>query len=504
MIGLRILSLVVIIPLKGMAISARMMKKFLLGTKPGQGLLLLAMIETAAIQVVGSDGDATMVAVFGGVGIAGLIMVWRLPERGGPTTGRGEFKVGLLSRVLPRSPTNVPVATDRVMKQDPDASSMPNVVRDRSTTLAGQSGQGKSETAKSLALDWPDGTTVAHAVSEAGGNEFGQFYADRGFDVYRFSTRGSSVRWDPFKDSSSTVSDYQNIAHGVFESRQIKSTGWDPGAQALLLGAIITTDIKHGDFGYLAQVLGQPPEQIIETVERIDNSNIGSLQQQYRLMDDGDMTTMFSRLSNRLRPLLTTDIFDTSLPAVSFVEEFERADDDAVLLLDSRRKDKAARGFWRYLIQTAITLSYQVDTQQRFLLDEVDKLPEIGNLGELASAGRSAKSRGIIIFQNADQLDERYGDSGRRTIWSNSPNRFLFRPGDDKTGQMVLSSIGEYEVQSRDVSSGSRNPFDKTVSKSQVDKRPIVSSDLFKLSQGEALIQSDDGWWLAKLTERDL
>lgn len=494
---------VMMIPMKATMLSAKIMAKFLLKTRVGQGLLFLAIVELIAAQFV--PESATIVAVLFGIGVAGMITAYRLPERGGAATGRGEFDVGFVSRILPsRSAENAPVKVDKVVKKDNDASSTPNVVRDRSTVLAGQSGQGKSKMAKSLAIDWPDGMTMAHAVSEVGGNEFGNWYRDRGFDVRKFSTRGSSVRVDPFLDTESNVSGYENIAHGVFNSRQIPSTGWDPGAQALLLGAIIRTDIEHGDFGYLGQVLGEPPEEIIDTIGRVNNPNIGSLQQQFRLMDEDAMTTMYGRLSNRLRPLLNTDIFDPSLPAVSLQDEFRRADDDTVLLLDSRRKDKAARGFWRWILQRAITLSYQVDTQQRFLIDEADKLPEIPNLGELASAGRSASTRGIIIFQNVDQIDERYGESGRRTIWSNSPNRFMFKPGDSKTAAQALDSIGEYEVESRDVSSGSRNPFDKTVSKSRGDKTPIVSSDLFKLGKGEALIQSDDGWWLADLTERDV
>ena len=505
MIGLRIFSLLVSIPLKGMAIGAKWTKKLLLGTRVGQGLLLLAAIEAAAIPFVGADADATFVAVVGGVGIAGVITVWRLPERGGPSTGRGAFEVGILERLLPSgSPTNAPVAVDRVKKKDPDASSKPTVNRDLTTCLAGQSGKGKSQTAKSLALDWPAGATIAHAVSEAGGNEFGRWYSKRGYDVRRMSTAGSNIRWDPFLDYESTIADYQNIAYGVFNSRQIKSTGWDPGSQAMLLGGIITTDIKYGDFAHLDDILSEGPEQIIETINRVDSGNIGSLQQQFKLMDQSEMATVYSRLSNRLRPILKTDIFDPDIPSLGFTETFQQADHDSVVLLDSRRRDKSARGFWRFVIETGITLSYQVETQQRFLLDEVDKLPEISNLHELASAGRSANTRGIIIFQNVDQMDERYGETGRRTIWSNAANRFCFRPGDPKTAEMALESIGEYEVQTRDVTSESRNPLDKRVSKSRTEKSPIVSSDLFNLGIGEALIQSDGGWWLADLTERDV
>lgn len=429
-----------------------------------------------------------------------LVGMFRLNS--GPDDGREIFESGTgdtLRRAFHR-PDDETVWVDDVYLRDPYESAIPQVNNAVSAFIWGQTRHGKSVLAKALSVNWPDGTTIAHALSSgpASKNEFERFYEVGGYNVWRFSTANSTHRWDPFLDFEESIGAYRNIAQSIFHVNDVKSTGWDEPAKMMILAALVVTGARHGDFAYLKGVLEQDADSIVEAVGEIDAAS--GLHTRLLDMDDESRSTALNRAYQVLLPLLETDLFNADLPSVSFREVFKEAKDDRVLVLDSIRKDRAARGFWRFLIETAIDLSYEIDTEQRFMLDEFDKLPEIRNLGELASAGASDKSRGIFICQNKGQVDRIYTEAGTDTIWSNSPNRVTFHAGDKATSEKAITELGKYTLTRHDVSYDSG---EETVSTSYDDKYPMPSSELTNLDKGEALIQSDEGWWLCDLTEHE-
>ena len=105
-------------------------------------------------------------------------------------------------------------------------------------------------------------------------------------------------------------------------------------------------------------------------------------------LDSSDLQTIHGTVMNQLRPLLLSDVFDKELPRIGLTDYYQ--DPEGVLLLDNVQKDRYARRFWRFLIQTAADYSFESAGTEYFLLDDLDKLPRIGNLGELASRGRNA------------------------------------------------------------------------------------------------------------------
>jgi type IV secretory pathway TraG/TraD family ATPase VirD4 len=147
---------------------------------------------------------------------------------------------------------------------------------------------------------------------------------------------------------------------------------------------------------------------------------------------------------NQLRPLLLSDVFDKELPRIGLTDYYQ--DPEGVLLLDNVQKDRYARGFWRFLIQTAADYSFESAGTEYFLLDELDKLPPIGNLGELASRGRKPGSLAMLAFQDLGQLLDTYGEDTARTIWTNCPNSVTFNPGDDVGAEWAVDALGEEEV----------------------------------------------------------
>ena len=192
-------------------------------------------------------------------------------------------------------------------------------------------------------------------------------------------------------------------------------------------------------------------------------------------------------------------MFNTDLNRISLTDCF--AADGRAIVLDNVRMDRYARGFWRFFLESAIDQAFSTEGRQQFVLDEVDKLPEIGNVNELSSAGRSAGVRGLLVAQDVHQLKKRYGDMAG-SIWSNCPNRIAFRAGDVQTAQFVLSSLGEVELHKQNVSTSGRGEnYERQVSDSYETGLPLTTGDLTSLGQGEALVQSPDGWWLCKLSK---
>lgn len=66
----------------------------------------------------------------------------------------------------------------------------------------------------------------------------------------------------------------------------------------------------------------------------------------------------------------------------------------------------------------------------------------------------------------------------------------------------MLSSLCEVELYRQSVStSRSGEEYGREVSGSYETDLPLTTGDLTGLEQGEALVQSPDGWWLCKLSE---
>lgn len=425
------------------------------------------------------------------------------------TSGREQYEPdsGLRSR-LADGRTVGDVKVDGIEKRDPEGARKPMFRDDVSMMVLGMTGQGKSTFVKSRLQEWDfDGAIIAHALSNPGDeNEFADFFGQRGQAVIRLSSRNSTHRWDPFLDFRQSMRDMESIAEGVFSARPVKATGWTEPARSMLICSLVVTSALYGDFSKLTVIIGKGPEWIVREVQKIDRAKLAALP--LMDMDDGDRQTVFDTMINQIRPLLYSEIFDSELPRISLREYFTDPG-QTVMILDNVREDRYARGFWRFLLQSGIDLSFATGGTQQFLLDEFDKLPEIHNLDELASAGRSAGAIGLLVAQDVHQLDGSYGKM-HRSIWSNSPNRVCFRAGDRDTAELALSSLGVVEmVRESRTESTSTNPDGETststsVSESIEEQVPILSGELTRLGVGEAFVQSSHGWWLADLSEPDL
>jgi hypothetical protein len=477
--------------------------KWFFSTRVGKFVAVLLVLNLLLWQVIGRWADLLTLVL--GVVVVGTVVAttairW-LPMNvslpmlgGGVSSGRESFQPGLVDDLrwwLTSSSTKAEsLDVDYVLKKHPDAPPRPVLDDEVSEQILGQTNTGKSTFAKKQLEGWEDSSIIAHALSEPGErNELAEFFRALGSEVFTISSQDSDVRWDPFLDSDGSLRSMENITAGVFESRDVVETGWSESARSLLLATLFVTYERHGDFASLDEVLAEGPESIIEALDETSNTRL--VQSSLAHLDTDARGTVYSTLLNRLRPLLATEIFDEDLPRISFTDFFESSGNQ-VLVLDNIREDTVARGFWRFFIESAIDRAFSAEAEQRFILDEVDKLPAIANLDDLASAGRSPGALGILMAQDVHQLENHYGNMAK-SIWSNSPNRICFSTGDSETAASALSSLGETELEKRSKSTDCREIAGERTSTSVADDLPLTTGELVDLDPGEALIQSPEG-----------
>lgn len=443
-----------------------------------------------------------------------VVIVWLLWRRlqvsePTPSSGREQYEPdsGVRNRLNDRF-ADSDILVDRVEKRAPDAPRKPSLVTGVSCIVLGQTGVGKSTFVKQYydqlveSDDTQNAAIIAHALSDPGrSNEYADFFEHRGLEVIKISSQNSTHRWDPLFEYGGSLRDLSTLSTGMFAMRNTKETGWMEPAKSLLTCALLVTRFEAADFAGLPDVLQRGPPQIVREARRLPVERTAMLTAPVETLDGDEESATYSTLLNQIQPLLLSDLYDESLPRLS-LRDFQTAPGDRALVLDHIGKDRFARGFWRFFIESTIDIAFAAQERQRFLLDEFDKLPRIANLPRLVSAGRSAEVAGVLVAQDVNQIEYRYGDL-TQSLWTNCPNRVAFRAGDTTTAETILSGLGTVELQTQAVTNGGDEEISPQTSQRIVDKQPLLTGDLMSLSVGEALVQSRDGWWLTKLTEPD-
>lgn len=397
-----------------------------------------------------------------------------------------------LKRVTQRAGLDV----DDVMMRAADAEAAAPVLEDEtSMAISGMSGRGKSAFVKGRMTKWSsDATIIAHAVAEDDGrNEMEEHLKhEMNKDIVRLSSRDSTHRWDPFMDNPENMQSMERISKMLNASKSTVETGWSETAANYLTACIAVTSVEYSDFAYLTDVLASDPADVVDAVGQMPQGGLLSAS-----LSGSDLDPVQSTLLNDLSEVLYSEIFDSGLPRLSLRDMYADPDGRSIVL-NNWLGDDFADPFFRFVVESAIDLSFETATYQYFLLDEVDKLPYLKNLHNLSSAGRSANGQGIIVFQNKSQMVDVYGDEHTETIWSNAANRVSFRCGDRQTANLVLSSLGQAQLRTAQISGNGRQ---KTSTQGYEDKSPIPSNRLTQLTTGEALVVSPKGWWLCDLTD---
>jgi hypothetical protein len=134
------------------------------------------------------------------------------------------------------------------------------------------------------------------------------------------------------------------------------------------------------------------------------------------------------------------------------------------------------------------------------VLDEIDSLPPLNQVRNLAARGRKYKSRTIIGVQTLGQLEKKYGSSS--IITGNCPQGVHLGPGGSESNEFVRDEIGERRELDRhetvSLSREGRNNPARTQSRDTykyIEKCPLISGDLTDFDTGDCVVISRSTWW---------
>lgn len=390
---------------------------------------------------------------------------------------------------------------DYVDRRNPNKALCPVFDTATSMMLLGMTGMGKSTFMKRLGGEWwsLDDGILAHTVtSEGTRNEWAEFFAACGYDVIKLSSRGSDMRWNPFLDCDGSVQDLTPLARRLLNASDAVETGWTKPAETMLVAALAMAMVNDGDFATLQKVLEQDRQSFLSELKHItDDIDISTELNTLQEWEHNNFKIAQAHLINELLPLFHSDICDESLPTLS-LETYLENPTNRVIVLHNLEKDDTQM-FWRVIVETAIDIALESQHTQRFLLDEFTKLPSIDNLDSLVSHGRSENATAMLAAQDIHQITDTYGELAE-SLWANAPNKVCFRPGDKATADLALGTLGEGETMASDVTTPTS--LDKPQQTHSIATQPPIESErLMECRTGEALIDSENGWWLCKLAK---
>lgn len=143
------------------------------------------------------------------------------------------------------------------------------------------------------------------------------------------------------------------------------------------------------------------------------------------------------------------------------------------------------------------------DTDVNFILDEVDELPQIDEIGNLTARGRSEGARSMVGVQTVGQLDSVYGKK-KSAILGNTPQGVYFSPGDDQTLDYITKEVSEQRTKERSETRSRGDAIhgdsgNESIRYREVDKLPFSKGDLKNMGKGECIVVTRERWVKGKV-----
>ncbi|SFS09974.1 Type IV secretion-system coupling protein DNA-binding domain-containing protein [Halomicrobium zhouii] len=499
------------------------------------GLLLSTVVTGSAPGVsypILSDGSVLLLHVLALGLVAGA--EW--------TRRRHPAWLGLSSPELHRNDDEFVVPMAEVDNASEQAPAVPRMDQSVSTAFIGETGSGKTSAMQLFAEQYPNDDDVAVFVHDYG-DDFQQFYGDRlahgdsgdnaeqsdesdeateqatehvtapdeTGEVMRVAARNSDVVWNLFRDVE-REQDLREVAGAVFGEPDGNDPFHNPALQ--VFEAVLVFLYREAAARDRLDRLGH------DDVVRFVNQEMGELHGALTSYDDlvgaashidpdsgRGAPTVYSTLHEHVR-----DVFVGDFAAHGEFSIREYLDDPAgVLVVDSSTGDLETCGpMFRLLLDWAIKRAMASSTPANFILDEVDRLPQLQQLPELAARGRAEGARALVGVQTVGQLKHRYGGASSGVL-GNCPQGVYFAPGDSETTEYILDEIGDHrhDVASKSVSRSKRNQhsefnsprYSRSRTVRETDRAPIPSGDLKQFTAGECIVKSPGHWWIGRIEQ---
>ena len=393
--------------------------------------------------------------------------------------------------------TVVPLET--VERKGDHAESPPTLEKDVSTLVTGETGAGKTSMIQTLAYQFPyerNTAVIAYDTSE----EYQQFYADLGFDVKRINATDSDVTWNLFKDADSRA-DFREVAAAIFGDPIGEDPFHRPAKQIfedMLMYLHLEAkrnnrrdELSHVDIVSLLEKGQYALKEALDEYDRLESDYIDP---------DGGKGAMnvYIALKENVRPIFVDGF--ASHGDFSIQEYIENPDGRVLIIDASMTRKETLAPMHKLLIDWSIRYAMEAPNPTVHVLDEIDSLPPLNQVRNLAARGRKYKSRTIIGVQTLGQLEEKYGSSS--IITGNCPQGVHLGPGGSESNEFVRDEIGERRELDRhetvSLSREGRNNPARTQSRDTykyIEKCPLISGDLTDFDTGDCVVISRSTWW---------
>ncbi len=285
---------------------------------------------------------------------------------------------------------------------------------------------------------------------------------------------------------------------------EISDPMWSQAAETIITGSLMSVEQEHGrggwNYQHLLNYFDQHPLDRLETIsgsykEAKDLLEYGGSPSGSNEKEGGKQSrTLESILINAesyMRPLrrLARGYAQVPVEKSFSIQDWIRGNSDAprIIMLQSNRRlpqlsTVSAQSIFRVIAQLAASPQLpERDHGTWLIMDEFPKLGHINQIGEIWDTGRSKGIRGILAFQDYEQLTRVYDETFRDILDSNIGTKIIFECGGSQTPKKISQMIGEqqikrYSTDSTDTGSGGRSVSHRW----KEDKQPAIKPEYIR------------------------
>ena len=382
---------------------------------------------------------------------------------------------------------------------------------DRSVAVTGETGVGKTEFIKSLIYQMPyDGETAV--IAHDHDDDYQRFFAELGLEPVRLRMIDGDARWNMFRDFDREFR-YNEVASAMMGSPDGNDPFHQPAENVLkgILKFLHRRGKNQGvypDHRHLYDMVNLPQEALYQKISDADDD----IAKYASRIDPGGgrgRATTYDKLDDAVDKLLIGPSTDFARSGKFSLRDYLKNPGGRALVLDTPPEDIETVGpMFRLILDMAIRYSMGSETDVNLILDEIDALPKLAKLGDLASKGRSLGTRAVIGVQTIHQLTKIYGGDPDSNVLGNCPYGVYFSPGDKATAQHIRNEVGE-RMTTETSTSSSRSKTGKldkpTTSKSEstrkTERNPITLGALNDFDRGDAVVVDQERWWMGHVAE---
>ena len=390
----------------------------------------------------------------------------------------------------------------RVVDKSDTASRVPKLKKDESTLAVGASRSGKTSSLKYLAcqIDYSEQAVFAHGSID----EYSEFYQRLGKEVVVIGVEDSTHRWNLFQDCRSDR-DFEAISRSLFDDEN--SDYFERASRQVFAACLKLLDREqmspnHGDIREMFQ-----RTTASETYEKLkEHPDLRSAAEQIDPEAKEQQRGVWSSVVQRAGDVFVGDFGRSG--SFSF-REYVQNPDGRVVVVESPELSRGVGPGYSLLVDEMIDAGMENPQQECFyLLDELDTIPRLQNLKELASRGLKQNCRMLLGIQTIGQMRDVYGRNGTKGVTGNCNQIIGLSPGNDggDTVEWYQSLLGERRemVKSRSRSRDQGTPIGgrntrKSVSEQEKERSPITAHKMNQWDVGEGIIVARNQWWVGQL-----